>query len=95
MPRKILHVIHNFPPEFEGGTERYLAALVRLQREAGLEVQVITGSDVRSEDDLAQEDFGGVPVVRLFRRPGEDYGVDFVHERVREIAPALIAGQEV
>ena len=38
---KLVHVVHNFPPEFEGGTELYLAGLVRLQKESGVNVSVV------------------------------------------------------
>jgi len=98
LPRRLLHVVHNFPPEFEGGTERYLAGLVTLQKHAGFEVSVLTGSDERSEEESREEDWHGVEVTRLLRRRGEDYGVTFRHDRilgvlerkVRERAPDLI-----
>ena len=39
---RIVHAVHNFPPEFVGGTEAYLAALVRVQRARGDDVAVMT-----------------------------------------------------
>ena len=41
---KILHVLHGFPPEHEGGTEKYVARLAIEQARAGAEVTVAAGS---------------------------------------------------
>lgn len=43
---KIAHVVHGFPPEHSGGTERYVRALACAQRDAGHEVFVVR-PDVR------------------------------------------------
>lgn len=78
-PLRVAHLVHNFPPEFEGGTERYVADLVLLQRANGLEPAVFCGSEIR--DDVrrsAQEQRGAVTVTRFFRRHDERFGVDFV-----------------
>lgn len=95
---KVVHLVHNFPPEFTGGTERYLSELVPLQREAGLEVQVLCGSEERREQDQQRERWQGVEVTRLFRRPDERFGVLFqvprivklLRARLAEIAPDLL-----
>jgi glycosyltransferase involved in cell wall biosynthesis len=41
---KILHVVHRFPDQPSGGTERYVAAVVGALREAGHDVRVACGS---------------------------------------------------
>ena len=46
---KILHCIHIYPPEFAGGTERYVETLVQAQVELGLEPTVLAGSEVTNE----------------------------------------------
>jgi glycosyltransferase involved in cell wall biosynthesis len=96
--RRVVHLIHNFPPEFRGGTESYLARLVPLQRAQGLDVAVICGSETRDTGDARREELAGAPVFRVFRRPDEPFGVDFrpaqpravVAKLVRELAPDVL-----
>jgi glycosyltransferase involved in cell wall biosynthesis len=96
--RRVVHLIHNFPPEFQGGTEAYLARLVPLQRAQGLEVSVICGSETRAAGPARRETLAGIPVFRVFRRPDEPFAVDFrpaqpravVTELVRSLKPDLI-----
>jgi glycosyltransferase involved in cell wall biosynthesis len=96
--RRVVHLIHNFPPEFQGGTESYLARLVPLQRAQGLEVFVVSGSETRQHGPARRESFAGVEVHRVFRRPDEPFAVDFrpaqpravVTGLVRKLAPDLI-----
>jgi LmbE family N-acetylglucosaminyl deacetylase/glycosyltransferase involved in cell wall biosynthesis len=79
---KILHLAHNFPPQFRGGTEVYVEALAGLQAEAGHEVLVVAGSDERRWcDDFVEEAHPKVKVLRFHRLPEEDYAVDFYLER--------------
>lgn len=67
---RILHAIHNFPPEFRGGTERYLELLAASQAGAGHEVAILAGSGrMAPEGRLDPEEHRGVPVHRLLRRP--------------------------
>src|SRR5262249_33980777 len=65
--------------------------LVVLQKAAGLEPVVLTGSERRSTTDQAREDLGGVPVVRLFRREEERFSVLFRPARVLEVARRVAA----
>jgi len=96
--RRVLHLVHNFPPEFRGGTESYLARLVPLQRAQGLEVTVVCGSETRRVGEELREELGGAPVFRVFRRPDEPFAVDFrpaqpravVAKLVRELAPDVL-----
>lgn len=81
-PLRVIHLVNNFPPEFRGGVERYLSELVLLQRAAGLEVMVITGSEVRDDAvAMKKESWEGVPVRRVLRRNDELYGVEFLPQR--------------
>ncbi|MHC4944096.1 MAG: PIG-L family deacetylase [Planctomycetota bacterium] len=84
---KITHFVHNFPPEFRGGTEVYLKGLCLLQKEVGHNVTVIAGSERRDwRDDFALELCDGLAVLRFFRMPqGEDYSVDFHIERFENL----------
>jgi len=96
---RVVHLVSNFPPEFLGGTERYLSELVVLQKEAGLDVSVVSGSERRDDGIPARdEEWRGVPVRRVFRRGDERFGVEFlppraraaVRDAVRERAPDLV-----
>ncbi|MFH0945707.1 MAG: PIG-L family deacetylase [Planctomycetota bacterium] len=74
---KILHAVHNFPPEFVGGTEAYLSGLVERQVRNGLEVVVVTGSEAPGRDP-AEEQWAGCRVVRLHHDSStERYSVHF------------------
>ncbi len=96
---RVVHLVHDYPPEFTGGTERYLSDLVALQKEAGLQVSIICGSELR-DDAVAAVDatWRGVEVRRVFRRHDELFGVEFLPRRtmgevtreVRARAPDLV-----
>lgn len=96
--RRVVHLVHNFPPEFRGGTESYLERLVPLQRASGLDVAVVCGSETRRGGAARREELAGVPVHRVFRRDDEPFAVDFrpaqpraeVLRIVRAFAPDLI-----
>ena len=77
---KIVHLVHNFPPEFRGGTEIYLQGLCRQQMAAGRDVTVIAGSEKRNWiDDLEETRYQGIRVLRFRRIPtGEEFGVNFI-----------------
>lgn len=64
----VLHVIHQFPPETHGGSESYALSLAKLQRAAGLDAQVLTGSmEWRPEVEVDRYEHEGVPVRRIHR----------------------------
>jgi glycosyltransferase involved in cell wall biosynthesis len=64
----VLHVIHQFPPETNGGSESYALALAKLQRAAGLDAQVLTGSMHKTAlVELDRYEHEGVPVYRIHR----------------------------
>lgn len=89
---RIVHAVHNFPPEFVGGTEAYLAALVKEQRARGDEPIVIAGSEVAGVERI-EESYAGVRVVRLRHDPsrGERFGVEHSFPRLAESIDALLA----
>jgi len=78
---KVLHAVHNFPPEFRGGTERFVEELASAQAEAGHRVVVAAGTQQRtaSAAEAVRESWRGLPVLRLRRRaraffdPGDRY----------------------
>ena len=64
----VLHVIHQFPPETNGGSESYVLSLAKLQRAAGLDAQVLTGSIHNAPQvTLDRYEHEGVPVHRIHR----------------------------
>ncbi len=74
---KVGLAVHNFPPEFLGGTEQVVLALARAHIAAGDEVFVLAGSEERVPGgDLRREDYDEVPVFRLRRDPEENYGLE-------------------
>ncbi len=61
-------VVHGFPPELVGGTERLVAASARGLAAAGLEVEVFSGSiEWRERWEVVREEAGDVPVTRFHR----------------------------
>ena len=52
---KIAHLVHNFPPEFSGGTELYVVHVAKAHVDAGHEVVVIAGTDERDPEGRARE----------------------------------------
>lgn len=67
---KILHMVHNFPPAFFGGTELYVYHVAQTQRRLGHEVVIVTGSDERHiECEPGVGEYDGLKVYRLRRFP--------------------------
>ncbi|HYC78754.1 MAG TPA: glycosyltransferase [Planctomycetota bacterium] len=70
-PRRVLHVVHDYPPEFRGGVERSAEMLVRRQRAAGADARVLCGSQrVARRAVVEASELDGVPIARLVRGPG-------------------------
>ncbi len=64
----VLHVIHQFPPESSGGSESYALSLAKLQRAAGLDAQVFTGTMVGADRvKIDRYEHEGIPVRRIHR----------------------------
>ncbi|HYC76320.1 MAG TPA: glycosyltransferase, partial [Planctomycetota bacterium] len=93
MTLRVLHAVHNFPPEFRGGTERVAEALAVAQAAAGLDVRVLAGSERTAETARSEaETWRGVPVTRLVRAHGLKDPIDpFRADLVPEIEAALEA----
>jgi len=64
----LLHVVHCFPPEPTGGTERVVLSLVRALRERGHRVRVLAGSlQWERGFRVDREEHLGIPVIRVRR----------------------------
>ena len=64
----VVHLIHQYPPESQGGSEQYLRDLVGLQRSAGRTVEVISGTKHwRPSVEWTTDEVDGVPVHRVHR----------------------------
>lgn len=97
---KILHLVHNFPPEFFGGTELYVLRLSQELIERGHSIWVVTGSEMKTaRAERREENHKGVPVIRLFRRKADpadlidiyDAEIErFFLEILRETDPDLV-----
>ena len=91
---KIVHVVHQYPPEFRGGTEACVQTLGAAQRAQGHEPFVVAGSDLRHPaGELRLDAVDHVPVCRVLRRPGENYSMDHRLPRVAEQVVALVANE--
>ena len=65
---KILFVVHGFPPEQAGGTERTVEALARAMQAEGHDVTVVTGSvDVGEKGRIDEVNLDGLRVLRVHR----------------------------
>jgi len=80
---KVVFVTSNYPPEVWAGTEQVVAALARELRGLGVELAVITSSDVvHAGQDLVRQQFEGVPVLRLPKKLDEWDHQGFVRPRL-------------
>lgn len=71
MSLDVVHLIHQYPPESQGGSEYYLRDLVARQRESGRDVEVISGTKHwRPQLEWATDEVDGVPVHRIHRDDG-------------------------
>jgi glycosyltransferase involved in cell wall biosynthesis len=92
---KVVHVVHQYPPEFRGGTEACVQTLTAAQRARGDVPFVVAGSDERHpEGELRLEAVDHVPVCRVLRMPGENYSMDHRLPRVGEQVADLIAREK-
>jgi glycosyltransferase involved in cell wall biosynthesis len=88
---RIVHIVHQYPPEFRGGTEAYVESMSAEQRARGDEVLVIAGSDERDDRGVVRhERVGGTKLARVLRRPGENYSMDWRRPRVAEQVVGLV-----
>jgi len=88
---KVAHLVHQYPPEFRGGTEACVETLAAAQRARGDEVLVVAGSDKRhAQGAVRRETVGGTAVARVLRRPGENYSMDWRQPRVAEQVVAVV-----
>lgn len=87
-----LHLVHNYPPEFLGGTERVVQALAVAQVSAGHEVCVAAGSEVVTESGTLgdPEVVDGVSVRRIHRRPDEPYALVVDRPRILDQVMAVV-----
>jgi glycosyltransferase involved in cell wall biosynthesis len=88
---RIAIAVHNFPPEFTGGTEQVVLALAKAYRRKGHDVLVLAGTDASWDGrEAIHEEGTGVPVVRLPRRPDEPYGLDLSRPRLVRLVDAIL-----
>ncbi|MEM7203375.1 MAG: glycosyltransferase [Planctomycetota bacterium] len=93
---KLALACNNFPPEFNGGTERVVLALAQALIAQGQDVCVMSGSDVaHSGADVLEEETKGVQVLRLPRVPDEGYGLELGRPRLLALAMRLLAERQV
>ena len=57
---RVLHVAHNYPPEFQGGVERYVERLCACLRASGWASSVLSGyEEYASEPSTTEEEWEG------------------------------------
>lgn len=65
---KVCHVLHGFPPELTGGTERTVEALATAMKKLGHEVVIVAGSLERAATSRVDEgSHAGLRVLRMHR----------------------------
>jgi glycosyltransferase involved in cell wall biosynthesis len=88
---KILHALHNYPPEFRGGIERVVEELVAAQRRAGHEAVVLSGSESAGvAPELRRETHDGVVVLRLVRGRGLRDPIDTFRAELAALVDAAL-----
>jgi len=93
---RVVHLVHQFPPEFRGGTEACVQTLAEAQLRRGDSVLIIAGSDERCdprhvEGEVRLGRTGALEVARVLRRAGENYSMDYRLPRVAEQVVGLVA----
>ena len=90
---RLLHLVHDYPPETHGGTQEYVAGLAELQRAAGHAVGVIAGSRIDVAGGAVEESVErGVAVWRVRRDHGaERLSGDFGCARIGEEVERLVS----
>ena len=88
---KVCFLTANHPPEAWGGTEQVVIALARELRARGVDIVVISGSDVpHAGVDVRQELHDGVVVHRLSKLPDEWDRQGFTRPRLLALVRALL-----
>ncbi|HHI80200.1 MAG TPA: glycosyltransferase [Planctomycetes bacterium] len=88
---KIVLFVHNFPPEFLGGTEQVVLGLAKGLRELGEEVVIVSGSDAfHPGGRVLTERFEGFHVYRLLRDPEETYNLELDFGSVGDRIEAIL-----
>ena len=83
---KIALVTSNYPPHFEGGTERVVRAQARELSALGHEVSIIAGTEfLHRGEDVEREEVDGLPVRFLPRRESEYYDIHYTRPRLVEL----------
>jgi glycosyltransferase involved in cell wall biosynthesis len=88
---KVCLLTSNYPPEVWAGTEQVVAALGAALRGRGVEIVVISGSDVpHAGTDVAHEEHEGIAVHRVFKLADEWDHQSFVRPRILGLVRALL-----
>lgn len=91
---KVLHVVHNHPPEFRGGVERYVEGLCSSLAETAWESVVLSGSEEHaSEAGITEEEWNGVRVLRLRSGPGLRSPVDTFDAGTTRVYAAVLEAE--
>jgi len=97
---KVCFVTSNYPPEAVGGTEQVVTALARALRARGVEIVVISSSDVphgsvaAGEGDVRHEAHDGTVVHRIFKLPDEWDRHGFVRPRILALVRNLLVREQ-
>ncbi|MCA8972640.1 MAG: glycosyltransferase [Planctomycetes bacterium] len=94
---KLALFVHDFPPEFLGGTEQVVLALAHSYQDSGHEVVVVAGSQQRraeSDPAIVTEAHEGLRVLRLRRSQDENYGICLDWPRVGGLVTDILVEEQ-
>jgi len=83
---KLVLLSSNYPPHFEGGTERVVRAQARELAALGHEVSIVAGTEfLHRGEDVERTEVDGLPVAFVPRLETEYYDIDYARPRITEL----------
>jgi len=92
---KLVLLCSNYPPRFEGGTERVVRAQARELAALGHEVSIVAGTEeLHRGEDVERTEVDGLPVAFLPRHEAEYYDLHYTRPRMVDLVLGECAGAD-
>ena len=83
---KLVLLSSNYPPHFEGGTERVVRAQARELAALGHEVSIVAGAEfLHRGEDVERTEVDGLPVAFIPRLDSEHFDIDYARPRIVDL----------